>query len=120
MLCVLQKIVGFETIRVSGDCGGSAAAIVSARHPVYLLGKLASPHAPENPKYLPLVCPCGTWPEAHALYWHYRRIPLFRTNSIQLFVYPDAWNVHMWWAFAMLYLMRHGGGMISVDHLLRK
>lgn len=57
-LVVLRKIVRFETIRVSGDCGGSAAAIVSARHPVYLLGKLARPDAPENPKYLPLICPC--------------------------------------------------------------
>ena len=45
---------------------------------------------------------------------------LIMTAVIQLFVYPDAWNVHMWWALAMLYLMRHGGGMISVDHLLRK
>ena len=90
MLSVLRKIVGFETIRVSGDCGGSAAAIVSARHPVYLLSKLANPYAPENPKYLPVICPCGTLPEANSLYWHYRRIPLTRTGGIQLYVYPPA------------------------------
>ena len=90
VLSLLRKTVGFETIRVSGDCGGSAAAIVSARHPVYLLGKLANPHAPENPKYLPLICPCGTSPEANSLYWHYRRIPLVRSDGIQLFVYPPA------------------------------
>ena len=90
MLSVLRRIVGFETIRVSGDCGGSAAAIVSARHPVYLLSKLANPHAPENPKYLPLICPCGMVPEANSLYWHYRRIPVVQTNGIQLFVYPPA------------------------------
>ncbi len=90
MLSVLKKIVGFETIRVSGDCGGSAAAITSARHPVYLLSKLANPHAPDNPKYLPVICPCGTSPEANSLYWHYRRIPLIRTDGIQLFVYPPA------------------------------
>jgi putative oxidoreductase len=45
---------------------------------------------------------------------------LIMTAVIQLFVYPEAWNVHMWWALAMLYLMRHGGGMVSIDHLLRK
>ena len=90
MLSVLKKIVGFETIRVSGDCDGSAAAIASARHPAYLLSKLANPHAPENPKYLPLICPCGTSPRANSLYWHYRRIPLMRTDGIQLFVYPPA------------------------------
>jgi hypothetical protein len=87
-LSILRKVVGFEAIRVSGDCGGSAAAIINIRHPVYLLSKLARPHAPENPKYLPLICPCGTLPGADALYWHYRRIPLMRTDGIQLFVYP--------------------------------
>ena len=30
---VLRKVVGFETIRVSGDCGGSAAAIVAQDTP---------------------------------------------------------------------------------------
>ena len=90
VLSVLRKVVGFETIRVSGDCGGSAAAIVSARHPVYLLSKLARPHAPENPKYLPLICPCGNLPGVDALDWHYRRISLMRTDGIQLFVYPPA------------------------------
>lgn len=88
MLSLLRKVVGFETIRVSGDCGGSAAAVVTARHPVYLLSKLARPDAPENPKYLPLICPCGNLPGVDALYWHYRRIPLMRTDGIQLFIYP--------------------------------
>ena len=90
VLPVLRKIVGFETIRLSGDCGGSAAAIISARHPVYLLSKVARPDAPENPKYLPLICPCGNLSGTGALYWHYRRIPVARTNGIQLFVYPPA------------------------------
>ncbi|MEW8458686.1 MAG: DoxX family protein, partial [Candidatus Thiodiazotropha endolucinida] len=40
---------------------------------------------------------------------------LIMTAVIQLFVYPDAWNVHMWWALAMLYLIRHGGGLVSLD-----
>jgi putative oxidoreductase len=45
---------------------------------------------------------------------------LIMTAVIQLFVYPDAWDVHMWWALAMLYLIRHGGGIISLDRLLWK
>jgi hypothetical protein len=89
-LPLLRKVVGFESIRVSGDSGGSAAAIINARHPVYLLSKVASPGAPENPKYLPLICPCGDPLGPGDLYWHYRRIPLMRTNGIQLFVYPPA------------------------------
>ncbi|MEW7975330.1 MAG: DoxX family protein [Candidatus Thiodiazotropha endolucinida] len=45
---------------------------------------------------------------------------LIMTAVIQLFVYPDAWNVHMWWALAMLYLIRHGGGLVSLDRLIWK
>lgn len=44
---------------------------------------------------------------------------LLMTLVIQLFVYPDAWNVHMWWAIAMLYLIKMGGGTLSLDRLLR-
>lgn len=43
---------------------------------------------------------------------------LLMTLVIQLFVYPDAWNVHMWWAVAILYLIRSGGGGLSLDRLL--
>ena len=45
---------------------------------------------------------------------------LIMTAVIQIFVYPDAWNVHMWWALAMLYLIKYGAGMVSVDYFLRK
>ena len=43
---------------------------------------------------------------------------IIMTAVIQIFVYPDAWNVHMWWAVAMLYLMKHGAGSVSLDHWL--
>jgi hypothetical protein len=85
---LLRKVVGFETIRVFGDCGGSAAAIFNARHPVYLLSKLTNPRAPDNPKYVPLVCPCTRSSDPEPIYWHYRRIPLTRSGGGQLFVYP--------------------------------
>jgi putative oxidoreductase len=45
---------------------------------------------------------------------------LLMTLVIQLFVYPDAWNVHMWWAIAMLYLIKQGGGMASFDYMIGK
>ena len=45
---------------------------------------------------------------------------LIMTAVIQLFVYPDAWNVHMWWAIALLYLIRYGGGVVSLDRVLWK
>ena len=45
---------------------------------------------------------------------------LLMTTVIQLFVYPEAWDVHMWWAVASLYLIRHGGGVLTLDHLLQR
>ena len=43
------------------------------------------------------------------------------TMTIQFFVYPDAWwSVHVYWALILLYLMRNGGGLLSVDRLLFK
>ncbi len=44
---------------------------------------------------------------------------LIMTLVIQLFVYPDAWNVHLWWAIALLYLIKHGAGKASLDHAIK-
>ena len=45
---------------------------------------------------------------------------LIMTAVIQVFVYPDAWNVHILWAALLLYLIKYGGGTISIDYLLHK
>ena len=45
---------------------------------------------------------------------------LIMTAVIQFFVYPDAWNVHILWAALLLYLIKYGGGTISIDYLLYK
>ncbi|MCR0997809.1 DoxX family protein [Serratia rubidaea] len=42
------------------------------------------------------------------------------TLVIQVFVYPDAWPVHIMWMSAQIYLMSYGGGRLSLDHLLRR
>ena len=41
------------------------------------------------------------------------------TAVIEIFVYPDAWPTPLSWAATLLYLLRHGGGRLSLDHLLR-
>ncbi len=41
------------------------------------------------------------------------------TLVIQLFVYPEAWQTHIFWAVALLYLMARGPGALSVDHVIR-
>ena len=44
---------------------------------------------------------------------------LVMTAVIQLFVYPDAYSVHLSWAAILLYLVARGGGGLSLDRLLR-
>ena len=45
---------------------------------------------------------------------------LIMTAVIQVFVYPESWSVHILWAAILVYLIKHGGGKISLDHLLNK
>ncbi len=40
---------------------------------------------------------------------------LTMTAVIQLFVYPDAWPVHLVWAASLLYLIAEGAGRLSLD-----
>ncbi len=42
------------------------------------------------------------------------------TLVIEVFVYPQAWPTHVQWAAMMLVLMANGGGLLSVDALIRR
>ena len=42
------------------------------------------------------------------------------TLTIQIFVYPDAYPTHGTWAAVLLFLMVHGPGKLSLDHLIAK
>ena len=42
------------------------------------------------------------------------------TLVIEVFVYPDAWPVHLTWAGLLLPLLAYGGGTWSLDNLLRR
>lgn len=45
---------------------------------------------------------------------------LAMTLVIQIFVYPDAYITHGLWAIGLIYLILHGPGPLSIDHLIRK
>jgi putative oxidoreductase len=42
------------------------------------------------------------------------------TLVIGIFVYPEAYILHGLWAVALLTIMAHGAGAVSIDHLIRK
>jgi putative oxidoreductase len=43
---------------------------------------------------------------------------LVMTAVIQIFVFPAAWVTHGLWAVALLVVVAHGPGRLSLDHLL--
>jgi putative oxidoreductase len=42
------------------------------------------------------------------------------TIVIQVFVYPDHWYEHLLWAVPLVYVLVHGPGRLSFDHLIRR
>lgn len=42
------------------------------------------------------------------------------TAVIQIFVYPNLWDIHLFWAGALLLLIAKGPGLLSVDGILAK
>lgn len=45
---------------------------------------------------------------------------LIMTLVIEIFVYPEAWVVHLMWASVLLYILGRGPGRLSLDHVLMK
>jgi hypothetical protein len=85
---LLRKIVAFETFHIADARGHFAAGTFNFRNPVYLLSRIVNPSSPDDPKYLPLLCPMNHSSEETLIYGHYRRIPLHKTKGLQLFIYP--------------------------------
>jgi putative oxidoreductase len=42
------------------------------------------------------------------------------TLVIEIFVYPEAYVLHGLWAVALLTIIAHGAGVVSIDHLIKK
>ncbi len=40
------------------------------------------------------------------------------TLTIEIFVYPNAFDTHGVWAASLLYLMKYGPGVVSIDHFV--
>jgi putative oxidoreductase len=75
--------------------------------------EIAAPMAATAEHVLPILLVLGLGTRLAALGL------LGMTMVIQLFVYPDAWTVHIVWAAILLDLIRHGGGALALDALRR-
>lgn len=42
------------------------------------------------------------------------------TAVIQFLVFPEAWPTHILWFGLLIYLLKQGGGVVSLDYLIRK
>ncbi|MCF6343746.1 MAG: DoxX family protein [Devosiaceae bacterium] len=45
---------------------------------------------------------------------------LVMTIVIQTFVFPEAYILHGLWAVSLIYIIKYGGGMLSVDYFIKK
>ena len=75
--------------------------------------EIAAPMAATAEHVLPILLVLGLGTRLAALGL------LGMTAVIQIFVYPDAWTVHIVWAAILLGLVRHGGGAFALDALRR-
>jgi putative oxidoreductase len=75
--------------------------------------EIAAPMAATAEHLLPILLVLGLGTRLAALGL------LGMTAVIQIFVYPDAWTVHIVWAAILLGLIRHGGGAFALDALRR-
>lgn len=55
------------------------------------------------------------------LFTRFAALGLFFVTLVIQLVMPDAfWSIHIYWFLIVLYLMRNGGGLFSIDRLLLK
>ncbi len=45
---------------------------------------------------------------------------LAMTFVIEVFVYPEDWNIHLIWATMLLFILTRGPGTLSLDHLIAR
>ncbi|MCU1732315.1 MULTISPECIES: DoxX family protein [unclassified Pseudomonas] len=130
----LQHLLGDSVLCLVARLGIASIFFLSGRTKVEgFLSITASTYELFQSDYaLPLVSP---WLAAHLATYAEHLFPLLlvlglftrlsalallgMTLVIEIFVYPDAWPVHLSWAGLLLLLVARGAGAVSLDRLLR-
>lgn len=101
------KVEGWLTIT------DSAYSLFETEYKLPLLSPYVAAHAATYAEHLfPVLLVLGLFTRVAALGL------LGMTLIIEVFVYPDAWPVHLSWAAILLPLIAKGGGRWSLDRLL--
>lgn len=102
------KVDGWLTV------SDSAVHLFAEEFKLPLLAPEVAAHLAAYAEHLfPILLVLGLFTRASAL------ALLGMTAVIQFFVYPDAWPTHLSWAGLLLYLVGRGGGVLSLDRVLR-
>lgn len=101
------KVDGFLTVN------DSAYALFRDEYKVPLMPPEIAAHVATYAEHLfPLLLVLGLFTRLSAL------ALLGMTAIIQVFVYPEAWPTHLSWSGLLLYLIAHGAGTASCDHVI--
>lgn len=130
----LQRLLGDSVLCLVARLGIASIFFLSGRTKVEgFLSITPSTYELFQSEYaLPLLSP---WLAAHLATYAEHLFPLLlvlglftrlaalallgMTLVIEIFVYPDAWSVHLSWAGLLLLLIARGAGKLSLDRLLR-
>jgi putative oxidoreductase len=100
-------------LKLEGWADGTTLALFKDEYRLPVLPpEIAAPMATAAELSLPLLLFAGLFTRFAAL------ALLLMTLVIEIFVYPNAFDTHGVWAVCLLFLMKHGAGRLSLDHLL--
>jgi putative oxidoreductase len=100
-------------LKVEGWADGTTLALFKDEYRLPVLPpEIAAPMATAAELSLPLLLFAGLFTRFAAL------ALLLMTLVIEIFVYPNAFDTHGVWAVCLLFLIKHGAGRLSLDHLL--
>lgn len=107
----LACVLGFECFGIAQAGAGElplAAGTTTVRNPIYLLAKLRSPDAIENPQFLPLVTVSET--SSGPLFYHYRQHKLSADSPASLLFFLAANRDYRRESFHVINSLEHSIG----------
>jgi len=102
-------------LKVEGWANGNTLALFRDEYKLpFLPAEIAAPMAMAAELSMSCLIIAGLFSRFAAL------ALLIMTLVIEIFVYPNAFDTHAVWAVSLLYLIKHGAGIVSLDHFIER